>query len=162
MSNDIYFDKSVQANKKYEEIIKRVCDQCTSEYEANLEVGICVTGNERIREINKRFRNIDLATDVLSFPLLEAVDGKLNWDEKDIDRKTGSVLIGDIVISIEKAEQQAAELGHELERELAFLTCHGMLHLLGYDHETEQDEKRMMQKQKQILDELGFIRGENK
>ncbi len=162
MSSDIYFEKPVEADKRYEEIIKKVCEECAGEYETDLAAGVCVTGNESIRKINKEFRGMDSATDVLSFPLLDAVDGELNWDEKDIDRKTGSVMIGDIVISMERAGEQAAELGHGLERELAFLTCHGMLHLLGYDHGTKEREKIMTKKQKQILDGLGYIRGEKK
>lgn len=160
MSSEIYFEKPAAADEKHERIIRDVYEKCTETYDEDLAVGVCVTGNEGIRKINREFRNVDSATDVLSFPLLDAKDGEISWDGKDLDRKTGSVMIGDIVISIERAGEQAGELGHGIERELAFLTCHGMLHLLGYDHETPEREKTMTQKQKEILDGLGYRRGD--
>ncbi len=122
------------------------------------EVSIELTDNESIREINREHREIDSPTDVLSFPLLEAVDGKPQVLPIDIDPETKRVALGDILISAEKALEQAQNYGHSLERELAFLTVHGMLHLLGYDHMSPEEEKTMFEKQEQVLSSIGLRR----
>ena len=114
------------------------------------EVSVTFTDNEGIRELNAAHRNIDRATDVLSFPLFEK--------EELADASDGDAL-GDIVISLERAREQANEYGHSFEREVAFLTVHSMLHLLGYDHEiSEADEKEMFFKQEEILKTIGLGR----
>lgn len=114
------------------------------------EVSVTYTDNEGIRELNAAHRNIDRATDVLSFPLFER--------EELIEASDGDAL-GDIVISLEKAREQANEYGHSFEREVAFLTVHSMLHLLGYDHEiSEADEKEMFFRQEEILKTMGLLR----
>ena len=106
----------------------------------------------RIKEINNEFRNINKSTDVLSFPLGE--NGVY-----DINYSNGAKQLGDIVISVEKAVSQAEEYGHSLTREIAFLTVHSVLHLLGYDHVTsEQDEKEMFKKQEEVLSILDIKR----
>ncbi len=118
------------------------------------EVSVTFTDNGGIREINKEHRDIDAPTDVLSFPMADA--------EEDFDTNmgTGAALLGDIVISLERAEEQAKEYGHSFTREVAFLTVHSVLHLLGYDHVTgEEDEKRMCVKQEAILEFMGIKRG---
>ena len=118
------------------------------------EINVLVTDDEGIRAINKAYRQIDKATDVLSFPL--GVDGKY-----DISKETGCALLGDVVISLETAMRQADLYGHSLEREIGFLTVHSMLHLLGYDHETSPLEARKMrEKEEQVLGELGISREE--
>ena len=118
-------------------------------FDRNAQVSVTFTDNEGIREINSRFRNIDRPTDVLSFPLLDG--GDLPDDE------LFDVPLGDIVLSLERAREQAEEFGHPFEREVAFLTAHSTLHLLGYDHETgEEDERRMRAKQNQIMEALGL------
>lgn len=104
------------------------------------EVVITLVDNEHIRQLNREFRNLDKPTDVLSFPL----------DEEDS--------LGDIIISIPRAKEQATQYGHSFERELGFLTIHGFLHLLGYDHHTEEEEKVMFGRQEQILSEFGLSR----
>ncbi|MEW9667368.1 rRNA maturation RNase YbeY [Ammoniphilus sp. 3BR4] len=104
------------------------------------EVAITFVGNEQIRELNKQFREKDKPTDVLSFPL----------EEEDA--------LGDIIISIPKAREQAEEYDHSFERELGFLSVHGFLHLIGYDHETEEEEKEMFGRQDQILERFGLTR----
>lgn len=104
--------------------------------------------NETIREINKTYRNIDRETDVISFAL---------EDEKEVQNENVRVL-GDIYISIDKAVAQAEEYGHSIKRELCFLTTHGFLHLLGYDHMNENDEKIMFKLQEEILDSYGIKR----
>ena len=114
--------------------------------------------NDGIREQNAALRGIDKPTDVLSFPLLDInEEGKLELFGEDFAE--GAVLLGDILISTEKAMQQATEYGHSLLRELCFLTVHSMLHLLGYDHERSKEEEVLMfQKQEEILSFLGITR----
>lgn len=114
------------------------------------EVSVTYTDNEGIRELNAAHRNIDRPTDVLSFPLFE---------KKELIEASDGDALGDIVISLEKAREQANEYGHSFEREVAFLTVHSMLHLLGYDHEiSEADEKEMFFRQEEILKTMGLLR----
>ena len=138
--------------------LNRVCCEIMKNEECNFdaEISFTFTDNEGIREINRDYRNIDRPTDVLSFPMLEFCD-----DETDVEYETenGLVLLGDIVISIERAKEQAQEFGHSLRRELAFLTAHSMLHLLGYDHVDDPvGEKMMIGKQDIALNALGITR----
>ena len=138
--------------------LNRVCCEIMKNEECNFdaEISFTFTDNEGIREINRDYRNIDRPTDVLSFPMLEFGD-----DETDVEYETenGLVLLGDIVISIERAKEQAQEFGHSLRRELAFLTAHSMLHLLGYDHVDDPvGEKMMIEKQDIALNALGITR----
>ena len=124
------------------------------EYEgfgADTEVSVTFTDNEGIRAINSEFRGIDAPTDVLSFPLTdyEAVDFPV------ADEPAAS--LGDIVLSLERADEQAREFGHSFEREVAFLTVHSMLHLLGYDHvNSEQEDAEMRRRQREILESMGL------
>lgn len=122
------------------------------------EAFITLVDNTDIRDINKEHRGIDKATDVLSFPLIEYVDNKPDIVPGDIDPETNRVSLGDIVISVEKAKEQAESFGHTEEREYAFLAVHGMLHLLGFDHETKEQEDVMFSKQEMILIEMGLNR----
>jgi len=119
-----------------------------------------ITDDENIRELNREHREIDRATDVLSFPMLELSPGqKIEVSPLEIDPSTGAVMLGDIAISLERMCEQAKEYGHSEERELSFLTVHGILHLLGYDHErSEEDEKLHFSRQEEILDEMGIKR----
>lgn len=113
----------------------------------NVEFNIIFVDSKTIHEINKTYRNVDRVTDVISFAL---------EDNKTIE--LDHRLLGDIYICIEKAEEQAKEYGHSFLRELAFLTIHGLLHLLGYDHMEKEEEKIMFQKQEDILNEFGIRR----
>ena len=132
--------RAIEATLDYEQY----CNPC--------EVSVTFTDNEQIRELNQRFRNIDRATDVLSFPLFD-YDGVS--DEPPVDELIG--MLGDIVLSLEQAEAQAAEFGHSFEREVAFLCVHSMLHLLGYDHETgDEDEQDMRRRQSEIMERMGL------
>ena len=137
--------RAINAALKYEKV----------EFEA--EVSVTLTDNEGIHELNRDFRGIDRPTDVLSFPLF---DGDLS--ESDLTDENGEkrkVPLGDIVVSMEKALEQATEYDHSLERELAFLCVHSVLHLLGYDHERgEEEEKDMFRRQDEILSAAGFVR----
>lgn len=114
-------------------------------------VDVTLVSNNKIRQYNREYRNIDRATDVLSFPMGEN-------GEYDVDPETGSCLLGDIVISLEKAASQAEEYGHSYEREVGFLTVHSMLHLLGYDHIEEPEGDIMRAHEKIILDKIGLTR----
>ena len=114
------------------------------------EVSVTFTDNEGIHALNREYRNVDRPTDVLSFPLS---------DGEDYDTDGDAVLLGDIVISLERAQTQAEEYGHSFEREVACLTVHSMLHLLGYDHETSpEDERDMFARQDEILISAGMTR----
>ena len=130
--------RSVKATLAYEEID----DHC--------EVSVTFVDNEEIREINRQFRNIDRATDVLSFPLFDEDGMDAHVEELDC-------MLGDIVLSLERAREQAMEFGHSFEREVAFLTVHSVLHLLGYDHElSDEDDADMRKRQTEIVEKIGL------
>lgn len=134
--------------------IKKCCAAALDEEEIDerAEVSLTVVDNEEIRELNNEFRGKDSVTDVLSFPMSE-------HGEFDVNPETDRIMLGDIVISAERARQQAEEYGHSFEREMCFLATHSMFHLLGYDHEvSEEEENIMFQKQSKVLDRLGIIR----
>lgn len=128
------------------------------EFSMPVEISVLLVDNEAIREINKEHRKVDRATDVLSFPMVEMAEGKILSDEGDFDMDENLLVLGDIVVSMEKTAEQAEEYGHSFERELAFLVTHGMFHLLGYDHEAPEEEKKMLEKQEEVLALLGLTR----
>lgn len=122
------------------------------EFKGSAEISVTIVDDEAIHELNLKHRGMDKATDVLSFPL--GIDG-----EYDINNDTGAQMLGDIVISIEHAIKQAELYGHSINREIAFLTVHSMLHLLGYDHEPGGLELvRMREKEEAVLTQLGLVR----
>lgn len=123
------------------------------EVEPGSELSVTFVGNDRIQEINREYRGIDRPTDVISFALEEKGEGETEVRGIGLPR-----ILGDIIISIPKAEEQAQEYGHSFSRELGFLAVHGLLHLLGYDHMTAEEEKIMFARQKEILDEFGLQR----
>ncbi len=136
-------------------LIRRCCHAVLNNenFQGNAEVSVSFVDNAEIRLLNKKFRNKDIETDVLSFPLGE--NGV--WDKNP---KTGALMLGDIVISVEKAFEQAELYGHSLQREIGFLTVHSMLHLLGYDHENGGLELvHMREKEEAALADLGLSRG---
>ena len=142
-------------NPKIMEIINSVAEESLryENFDLNCEVSVSFVTNDEIHTINKHFRNIDRETDVLSFP-------QLTFEEnEEISRNEGGeIILGDIIISVEKALEQSKEYGHSFEREMAFLTAHSMLHLMGYDHMTPEEEKDMFKRQKDILENLGISR----
>ena len=154
----------LELDLNYQEVAQRVGDavldyeQCP--YES--EVELLLTMDEEIREMNREFRDIDRATDVLSFPMIAyespADFAFLEEDESCFDPDTGELMLGNIVISKQKVVEQAEEYGHTVEREYAFLIAHSMLHLLGYDHMEEEERAVMEKKQREILDRLGITR----
>jgi probable rRNA maturation factor len=117
-------------------------------YDDNYEVSLSFVDNEEIHELNREYRGVDRATDVLSFPLLT--------DEFDVEIEEES--LGDIVISLERALEQSEEYNHSFEREVCFLVCHSMFHLLGYDHDTEENTKDMRKREEDVLNELNITR----
>jgi probable rRNA maturation factor len=121
--------------------------------EKHSEVSVTFVSNERIQEINREYRDKDKPTDVISFAMEELGEGEVELLGADMPR-----VLGDIIISVPKAIEQAEEYGHSFIRELGFLAVHGFLHLLGYDHMTEDEEKKMFTLQKDILDEYGLTR----
>ena len=147
-----------------EALIRRVCEAALDAencpYEA--EVDVLLTDDGSIRVINKEERGIDRATDVLSFPALDLpAPGDFSRVEEDpllFHPETGELLLGDMVISLDKVRQQAAEYGHSEERELAFLTAHSMYHLMGYDHEEEEGRIEMEARQEALLQWLSITR----
>lgn len=132
-------------------------------FKYNYEISVVITDNTGIRSMNHQFRNIDRETDVLSFPMIEFNKNDLNdqiyeISDDEINPETGNAMLGDIVISIEKAYEQAREYGHSFEREIAFLTVHSTLHLLGYDHMQIEDEQIMRKKEETILSSINLSR----
>jgi probable rRNA maturation factor len=141
-------------------LIERTIDRCmkSEKLDKEYEVSVILVDDDEIRAINKEHRDIDKATDVLSFPMVEFVNGKLISDEGDYDMELNELMLGDIIISAETAKRQAIEYGHSFIREIAFLTAHSCFHLLGYDHMDEKEEKVMIKKQEDILKEMGLTR----
>ena len=135
-------------------LLRRSCHAVLEleQFKGSAEVSVRFVDNEQIRELNSRYRNIDSATDVLSFPLGDN-------GEYDENPDTGAFMLGDVVISVERAMEQANEFGHSLDREMAYLTVHSMLHLLGYDHVDGGIEAvRMREKEETVLTRLGLKR----
>ncbi len=133
-------------------LIRRCCNAVLKleEFKGSAEVSVTLVDNEYIKELNKQYRKIDAPTDVLSFPM--GKDGKY-----DINQETGAQVLGDIVISMEKVIEQSKIYGHTMQREVAYLVAHGMLHILGYDHENGGMEKvRMREKEEKVMDQLGL------
>ena len=145
----IYFDYTGEPIPKiYETLMKRVIREAVSrEYPKHkFEVNVTVCGDEEIHAINLEHRGVDRPTDVLSFPFLD-------FDTPDV-----MTMLGDIIISRDTAYRQAEEYGHSPKREFCFLAAHAALHLLGYDHENDQERGEMEAKQREILDKLGITR----
>ncbi len=142
-------------------VVKAALEYEECPYEA--EVNLLLTTDEEIRKMNEMFRNIDKATDVLSFPMLEyEIPGELTSAEKNPEEafnpESGELLLGDIVISKDKVLLQAEEFGHSPKREFAFLIAHSMLHLFGYDHMEEDERLIMEQRQREIMEKVQIFR----
>lgn len=142
-----------------ESVIEEACDYVECPFETSVEV--LLTDNDEIHEINLSHREIDRPTDVLSFPMNDyPAPGDFSEieDMGTFDPDTGELMLGDIVVSMDKVVSQAEEYGHSKERELAFLIAHSMLHLFGFDHMEEEERKVMEQKQEEILAKKGYTR----
>ena len=150
--------QDIKENQEYEETIKKVIEKCYKEenlLESKLIITITLTNNENIKIINKEYRNIDRATDVLSFPMFEKEDLDKKIKNKDFLHED---ILGDIIISVEKVREQAEEYGHSFERELSYMVVHGFYHLMGYDHMEEEEKVEMRKKEDKILNELKITR----
>ena len=152
---------SFDYRKTAEDVLGGFLDATECPFES--EVNVLLTGEEEIREINREQRGIDSVTDVLSFPLHE-YETPAGFDEldddsfDDFDPESGELLLGDIVLCLPRIREQAAAFGHSTRREYAFLIAHSLLHLVGFDHMTPEDEERMTDMQNAILDSLGITR----
>ncbi|BCB04866.1 rRNA maturation RNase YbeY [Bacillus sp. KH172YL63] len=150
-----FIDETEKLSDEHMELVQNILNFAAEKenIEAESEVSVTFVTNERIQEINREYREKDQPTDVISFALEE-----LGEDEVEIIGEGIPRVLGDIIISTDRAEEQAEEYNHSFTRELGFLALHGFLHLLGYDHMEEEDEKEMFQRQKDILDEYGLKR----
>lgn len=127
------------------------------------QVTVRITGDEEIHRLNLEHRNVDRPTDVLSFPMIALKPGEFHVDESDLDPETGRLYLGDMVISIDRARAQAREYGHSLARETAYLSVHSILHLLGYDHDEDIEEKRRMRaREERVMQRLGLRRKDDR
>ena len=149
--------EEIEENQDYEQIINKVINECFKNEgmdKLKLYVSITLTVPDVIQELNKKYRNIDKATDVLSFPMFEKNEIKKliegNYEIEDV--------LGDLVISIPKVKEQAIEYGHSFERELAYMVVHGFFHLMGYNHIIESDKIIMREKEDEILNRLNITR----
>ena len=150
-----FLDQTNQVSKKQIDTLEKLFDyaaQC-EQVQKNTELSVSFVNNEEIQELNKVYRKKDEPTDVISFALQDGEEDHLKFTESE-----EPVILGDIIISIDKVEEQAKEYNHSFDRELGFLAVHGFLHLLGYDHMNESEEKVMFQKQNDILDGFGLER----
>lgn len=161
VENEVSADFPFELDKVVGQVIAGALEWEKCPYE--VQVNVLLTDKEGIREYNKQYRNIDKETDVLSFPNVDYEQpGDFSLVEKNemayADPDTGEIYLGDIILCRERISSQAQEYGHSELRELSFLIAHSMLHLLGYDHMEEAEEKIMMEKQEKILDKLGITR----
>ena len=144
--------EEIEENDKYNNLINTVIQKCFEVEEiqnTKLYINVILTIPSKIREINKKFRNIDKETDVLSFPMFE---------KDEIRNVTEEEVLGDIIISVDRVKEQAEEYGHSFERELSYMLVHGFYHLMGEDHIEEEDKKIMRAKEENVLNMLGITR----
>lgn len=149
---------NIKEDKTYEKTVEKVINKCFEEeglIDSKLIITITFTTPEEIRKINKKYRKIDRATDVLSFPMFEKQELEEKIKNKDFLYED---VLGDIIISIDKVKEQAEEYGHSFERELSYMLVHGFYHLMGYDHIEEKDKKIMRPKEEKVLNTLKITR----
>ena len=154
---EIVYD-GIDEKEEYKNVIEKVLSQCFKEEkleDSKLCVTVTLTTPKTIQEINKQYRNIDRATDLLSFPMFEKDELDKKIQENDFENED---VLGDIVVSVEKVNEQAIEYGHSFERELSYMIVHGFYHLMGYDHIEEDDKKIMRKKEENILGKLSISR----
>lgn len=152
-------------NSEFESLIIKAVEAVLSfeGFKYNYEISVVITDNVGIKILNNQYRNIDRETDVLSFPMIQFSYSDLekqifNVSDEEINPETGNVMLGDIVISIQRAYEQAEEYGHSFQRELAFLTVHSTLHLLGYDHMQSEEARIMRSKEEIVLSSINLSR----
>ena len=165
MTINIEYETEIKLNLPYEDIIETVINE-SIEYEKcpyEVEVNVILTDNNEIHHINKEHRDVDSPTDVLSFPMVDYenpsdFEGIEDNTEDYFNPDTGELMLGDIVISVEKVIEQADQYGHSTKRELAFLVAHSMMHLFGYDHMVPEEATIMEAKQNEVLNKLSIFR----
>lgn len=164
MTINLDYETDIKLDFDYNSVID-LCIASALDYEGcpyESELSVVLTDNASIHETNKEFRRIDSPTDVLSFPMVDfTAPSEFDWLEAEdeyFNPETGELLLGDIMISVERVISQAKEYGHSERRELGFLIVHSMLHLLGYDHMEEEERLHMEEKQKEILEGIGILR----
>ena len=148
---------NVEPNEMYSNLTEKVINKCFEVedlLDKNIYVSILYTTPNEIQEYNKEYRNIDRATDVLSFPMFEKDEVQKLKQEKSV----ATDVLGDIIINLSQVKMQADEYGHSFERELAYMLVHGFYHLMGYDHIKEEDKKEMREKEEARLNELNINR----
>ncbi|KZE68418.1 rRNA maturation factor [Fictibacillus phosphorivorans] len=149
-----YLNEMDESSTEFQELLTNVLEKAAEmEETGQSEVSVTLVTKERIQEINSEYRQKDSVTDVISFAMEE-----LGEDETEIIGGEETRFLGDIIICLDVAKEQAEEYGHSLDREMGFLAVHGFLHLLGYDHMNEEDEKRMFGRQEEILEQYGLKR----
>lgn len=160
LENETDFSFRIEYEQIASEVVQAALDYVACPYEC--EVNILLTDNKGIQTTNKEMRDIDLPTDVLSFPMIDFErEGDFSVADDDVslfNATTGELLLGDIMISLERAAEQAKAFNHSLKREYAFLIAHSMLHLSGYDHMEEDESIRMEHMQDEILQSIGYTR----
>lgn len=165
----IYIDNRqnvIDINETILDNVNNVIEYALKDEDVNVDVEVSVVfvDNEQIKEINKKQRNIDKVTDVLSFPMLNYPKGKVykevyknnNFSPEDFDE--GKLILGDIVLSLERAKEQSIDYGHSFLREVCYLTVHSVLHLLGYDHMNDAEKNIMRKREEEILDKFNITR----
>ena len=165
MTITIDYEAEKKLEISWEKIIRDIIEEALNyeecPYEA--EINVLLTDNREIQVMNREYRQIDRPTDVLSFPMIEyETPSDFSMVEEDFcdcfNQESGEQMLGDIILSVDKIEEQAQAYGHSMERELAFLVAHSMLHLCGYDHMEEEERLIMEKKQEEILQEKGYAR----
>ena len=156
----------IEVNEELINIINEVCEKALKAEEVNIpyQISLLFVDNEEIREINRETRGIDKATDVLSFPMLDYPKDKV-FKEVYKDTKFNEIyldgeelVLGDMVLSLERAKEQSIEYNHSFNREVCYLVVHSILHLLGYDHMEDEEKKRMRKREEEILGDLNITR----
>lgn len=151
--------KEIEVDDGLRDNIYKVIEKCFIEeklIDVNIYISITLTNPNEIKRLNRLYRNIDKETDVLSFPMFEKeeIDNIVNNKLKQVIKEN----LGDIIISVDRVQEQAKEYGHSFERELSYMLVHGFYHLMGYDHIEEKDKKIMRPKEEKILQELNILR----
>ncbi len=165
----VQYEKEVEYKFDFEEeevlamVIEACLDYVSCPYEST--VSVTLVDSETIHQLNKEYREIDRPTDVLSFPMIDyATPGDFSFLEDEgaetdyFDPESGELLLGDIILSVDRILEQAEEYGHSVKREFAFLTAHSMFHLFGYDHMEEEERKEMERMQREVLESIGICR----
>ena len=151
----------IEEDKQFEELIQQVIFQCFKEEnieKTNMYINVILTNPKKIREVNQKYRNIDKETDVLSFPMFEKEEIDSIKEESKMHNIEIQEVLGDIIVSIPRVNEQALEYGHSLERELAYMIVHGFYHIMGYDHMNDEEKNIMRLKEEKVLNQLNITR----